>query len=40
MTKTNSGLLAYAKAQVGNPYWYGTYGQTATAALHAAKKKQ
>lgn len=40
MTKTNSGLLAYAMAQVGNPYWYGTYGQTATAALHAAKKKQ
>lgn len=40
MAKTNSGLVAYAKAQVGLPYWYGTYGQTATAALYTAKKAQ
>lgn len=40
MTKTNSGLLAYAKEQVGLPYWYGTYGQTASASLYTAKKKQ
>ncbi len=39
-TKTNSGLVAYAKAQVGKPYWYGTYGQTATASLYAQKKAQ
>lgn len=40
MAKTNSGLVAYAKAQVGLPYWYGTYGQTATASLYSSKKKQ
>lgn len=40
MAKTNSGLLAYAKAQVGKPYWYGTFGQTASASLHASKRKQ
>ncbi|MCD7740816.1 MAG: phage tail tip lysozyme [Ruminococcus sp.] len=39
-TKTNTGLVAYAKAQVGLPYWYGTYGQTANASLLSAKKKQ
>lgn len=38
--KTNSGLLAYAKKQVGLPYWFGTFGQTANAALYAEKKKQ
>ena len=40
MSKTNSGLLAYAKAQVGLPYWYGTYGQTASESLYNSKKKQ
>lgn len=40
MAKTNSGLLAYAKAQVGKPYWYGTFGQTASAALHIIKRNQ
>lgn len=40
MSKTNSGLLSYAKAQVGLPYWYGTYGQTANASLYGSKKKQ
>jgi len=40
MTKTNSGLVAYAKAQIGLPYWYGTYGQKASKALYEAKKKQ
>ena len=39
-TKTNTGLVAYAKAQVGLPYWYGCYGQTASASLYASKKKQ
>ncbi len=40
MSKTNSGLLSYAKAQVGLPYWYGTFGQTASASLYASKKAQ
>lgn len=39
-TKTNTGLVAYAKAQVGFPYWYGTYGQTASESLYTSKKKQ
>lgn len=38
--KTNIGLVEYAKAQVGKPYWYGTYGQTATEALLKSKKNQ
>lgn len=38
--KTNSGLVAYAKAQLGKPYWYGTYGQEATSILYASKKNQ
>lgn len=40
MAKTNTGLVAYAKAQLGLPYWYGTFGQTATEALYKAKAKQ
>lgn len=38
--KTNNGLVTYAKAQLGLPYWYGTFGQTATASLYQTKKKQ
>ena len=37
--KTNSGLVLYAKAQLGLPYWYGTFGNTATEALYNMKKK-
>lgn len=40
MAKTNTGLVEYAKAQLGKPYWYGTFGQTASSQLYAAKKKQ
>lgn len=40
MAKTNSGLVAYAKAQLKKPYWYGCYGQKASKALYTAKKKQ
>lgn len=40
MAKTNSGLVAYAKAQVGLPYWYGTFGQIATESLLESKKKR
>jgi len=38
--KTNSGLVLYAKEQVGTPYWYGTYGQISTKEVYEAKKKQ
>lgn len=38
--KTNKGLVEYAKAQLGLPYWYGTFGQTSTADLYAYKRKQ
>lgn len=40
MIKTATGLVEYAKAQIGKPYWYGTYGNTATKELHEYKKKQ
>lgn len=40
MAKTNTGLVEYAKAQVGKPYWYGTFGQTASESLYNSKKKQ
>ena len=38
--KTAAGLAAYAKAQIGKPYWWGTFGQTASAQLLAAKRAQ
>lgn len=38
MGKTASGLVAYCKAQLGLPYWMGTYGQVATAALYKSNK--
>ena len=40
MSKTNKGLVEYAKAQLGKPYWFGTFGQTANELLHKSKKKQ
>lgn len=40
MAKTNTGLVEYAKAQLGKPYWYGTFGQTASASLYESKNKQ
>lgn len=40
MSKTNTGLVAYAKAQLGLPYWYGTFGQTGTASLLESKARQ
>lgn len=40
MAKTNTGLIAYAKAQLGKPYWYGTFGQTGTASLLESKARQ
>lgn len=40
MSKTTKGLVEYALAQLGKPYWYGTYGQIGTEELYEAKKKQ
>lgn len=39
-TKTAAGLVAYAKAQLGRPYWYATFGNIATAQLLAYKREQ
>ena len=38
--KNNAGLVKYAQAQLGRPYWYGTFGNIATASLYEYKKKQ
>lgn len=38
--KTAQGLIDYVKAQVGKPYWFGTFGQTATEQLYTIKKAQ
>ena len=38
--KNSAGLVLYAKAQVGLPYWYGTFGQTASPTLLNSKRKQ
>lgn len=40
MAKTSIGLVEYCIAQVGRPYWYGTYGQIATERLYRNKKEQ
>jgi len=33
-------ICDYARAQLGRPYWFGTFGQTASASLYQSKKKQ
>ena len=38
--KTASGLVEYAKAQLGLPYWWGTFGNIASQSLLDYKKKQ
>ena len=40
MTKTNTGLVEYALAQLGRPYWWGTFGQIASAGLLVQKRTQ
>lgn len=40
MRKTAKGLVKYAKAQLGNPYWYGTFGQKSSKELYLQKKAQ
>lgn len=37
--KTNIGLVGYCEKQLGRPYWYGTFGQKASASLHSNRKK-
>lgn len=39
-TKTASGLIAYCKAQLGRPYWMGTFGQIASAGIYQSNKKR
>lgn len=39
MAITNKQLVAYAEGQLGRPYWYGTFGQTASPQLLKEKKK-
>ena len=38
--KNNIGLVDYCKAQLGRPYWYGTYGNISTEELYKKKRKQ
>lgn len=38
--KNSNGLVLYAKAQLGLPYWYGTFGQKACPTLLNSKRKQ
>lgn len=38
-SKTTAGLLAYAYGQLGRPYWFGTYGQTADQQLLNDRRK-
>jgi len=40
MSKSAQGLVEYCEAQLGLPYWWGTFGQTATAQLYYEKKAQ
>ena len=40
MEKTARGLVEYAIAQLGKPYWYGTFGQAASKGLYEQKKNQ
>lgn len=40
MTFTGKGLVEYARAQLGKPYWYGTFGQIASEALYKEKRAQ
>ena len=39
-TKTNKGLVAYAREQLGKPYWFGTFGQAGSSTLLTQKARQ
>lgn len=38
--KTDRGLVAYCRAQLGRPYWMGSFGQIATVSLYSYNKKR
>lgn len=40
MAFTNVGAVEYAKAMLGLPYWYGTFGQIGSKSLYKQKKSQ
>ena len=40
MGKSNQGLVEYAIAQIGNPYWYGCFGQISDESLLNSKREQ
>lgn len=40
MIKTANGLVEYVKAQIGKPYWYGSFGQLGTQSFYNQKKRQ
>jgi len=40
MKKTAKGLVEYVLAQLGRPYWYGTFGQASSKELYDQKKNQ
>ena len=40
MSKTASGLVAWAKEWLGQPYWYGTFCNPCSTGLLEAKRKQ
>lgn len=40
MAKNNTGLVEYARAQLGKPYWFSAYGQLANAKVWAENKKR
>lgn len=40
MEKTAKGLVEYAMAQLGRPYWYGAFGQAASKEFYEQKKNQ
>ena len=40
MAYTAAGLVAHARAQLGQFYWYGTFGQAPTLDLLEQKRKQ
>ena len=39
MAKTNLGMVEYARCQLGEPYWYGTYGQLGSEEVFESRKK-
>lgn len=38
--KTGEGLVRYAQAHIGAPYWFGTYGQISSETLYEKKRAE